>query len=435
MIYDSALDETAIPSAGAFSVTAGGVSQTITAVAVAGRVVTLTLASPVSSAEVVTVSYMVPAAEDAARIKNTNGDAAEGFADRAVVIPPDPPTITSVESSTGGLAVAWSAVADVSGYDLAWRQDGETAWQSTRTGQQQHTIGDLADGALYWVRARGVETHGGLDGQTIYTTTWSTPRPGIAGDWKPRNLQVTPGDRSVTATWDTVAGADDYEFEWQPKSDAGPGARSTGGGSSESSHQARSGSATPRNVLPPPPATDAPAWSPIPVEPDASRWSATITGLDNGEDYSARVRALRRLQVDPGEATERNLVLYSGWVNAEATPALAFEVAAGASGPQVVWSGGKVTWTVKLRHAGSLGPVGYQPFANQPIRGRVFDGPSMGTSVRCVPTAAVSFELSQTLNPACVTDDEGKVTLEYRAAVVRTNGDVGVDELVVFRRL
>ena len=434
LVYDSVLDESLIPPVDAFSVSADGVTQTISAVAVLGRVVTLALASPVvSPTATVTVSYTSPAATDTSRIQTTGGDAAAAFADQPVTIPQDPPTITSVESPTGGLAISWSPVAGISGYDLAWRQDTDPEWQSTRIGiQQQDTIGDLSDGALYWVRIRAVKTAGALTDQAIYVTGWSTAEPGIAGDWAPQNVEVTPGDRMVTVTWDTVAGADDYEFQWQPNSEAASDARSDGGGGSESSKQARSGSATSRNVLEPPPATDTPAWSPVPFEADASRGSATVTGLDNGEDYSVRVRALRRVQVDPGAATERTLVLYSGWFEQDVTPALAFETHGEPSGPRVVWSGGRVLWEVTLRHEGSLGPTGYQPFANQPIAAFVTKGPSTGAPVRCVLDGADDRDGAQGRYGDCITDAEGKVKLEYRAASVRTDAAVGVDELAVF---
>ena len=261
LIYDTALDETAIPSAGAFSVTVDGASQTVSGVAVAGRAVTLTLAPPVSSTAAVTVSYTVPEGEDAARIKDTGGDAAEGFADRSVEVPPGAPTITGVASTAGGLTVSWSAVTEASGYDLAWRRDGETLWQSTRTGQQQHAIGDLTDGALYWVRVRGAVTHGGLDGRTIYTTTWSTPHPGIASDWTPQNLQVTSGDRMLSVAWGDVPGATGYEVEFWPI-----------------------GTPVERDPV-------------VPMR-DGDAWSAHIAGLDNGVAHIIRVRSVRALNPD-----------------------------------------------------------------------------------------------------------------------------------------
>ena len=57
LTYDEALDEGLEPAAGAFAVTAGGSTVTVSSVDVSGSAVTLTLASAVSAGDTVTVSY------------------------------------------------------------------------------------------------------------------------------------------------------------------------------------------------------------------------------------------------------------------------------------------------------------------------------------------------------------------------------------------
>ena len=66
LTYDEALDETSVPAPGAFAVTVAGTARSLAAsdpVAVAGKTVTLTLASAVAHGEAVTLAYTVPAAQ------------------------------------------------------------------------------------------------------------------------------------------------------------------------------------------------------------------------------------------------------------------------------------------------------------------------------------------------------------------------------------
>ena len=196
LVYSADLDGSSVPAVAAFSVTVDGSLQAISGVSVTGRAVTLTLASPLASTQNATVTYTPPTNPDDPRIQSADGDAAAGFTDQAVTIPPDPPAVTSVESTAGGLTVQWDAVADVTGYDLQWRHDTDSAWQSTRIDQQQHTIGGLADGALYWVRIRAVKTPRGphrpnplhhrlVTGPTRRRRRLDTPKP----DSDPRRPQ------------------------------------------------------------------------------------------------------------------------------------------------------------------------------------------------------------------------------------------------------
>ena len=429
--YDADLDESSVPSVGAFSVRVDGAIRTISGVTVAGRVVRLTLASPITSAQRVTVSYTPPTTADAHGIETTNGDAAEGVTDQPVTIPPDPPTITGAESATGGLTVRWDAVADISGYDLEWRPDAEATWQPTRIDQQQHTISDLTDGALYWVRVRAVKTDGELTGQTLYTTAWSQPEPAIAGAWTPQNLQVTSGDRMLAVTWDTVAGADDYEVEYRVSPEGAEDAEDA-----EDAKTQRRNTGGARSVAPPLVAVPDSALpgSALAVLGDQG-WAAHVTGIDNGTTYEVQVRAQRTITSPSGAVTLR-----SAPVSKTATAGLAFVVVE-PSGPRVVRSGGNVNWTIEL-HLPRLrmddpSPPSV-PFAGRRIAAFVSAGPSMGKAqVRCLRDAAVppgGGDDAVAYGPYgdCTTDDEGKVTLEYRAANVRTNAEVGVDRLAVF---
>ena len=421
LVYDTALEESSVPTGGAFSLTVDGTSRTITGVTVAGRVVTLTPASPVTSAEVVTVSYTAPTATDAALIQTANGDAAEGFTDEPVVIPPDPPEITGAESTTGGLTVTWTPVADISGYDVEWRQDGEQTWQSTRTGRlEQHTIGDLTDGALYWVRVRAVKTDGELTGQTLYTTAWSQADPGIAGDWTPQNLSVTPADSSLEVTWDTVTGAEDYDVRYRPEAEVGGGGAAVTRSAGVARAVATDDFAAARSAL-------------AVLSADRSTARADITGLDNGNTYEVQVRAVRTVMSPSGAVTLR-----SAPAPATGTPGVSFRVAdVSFLGESFVRSRGNVYRTFELQYNPPSGHLPFPPFANQPIGAYVKEGPSSTTAeIKCLLDAAVAPAGGQAGGLGsygdCVTDQHGKLTITYRAEEVRLNSEVGADEIYLY---
>ena len=87
LTYDEALDTGSVPgSRGAFIVRAGGTVRALAAgswISIAGRAVTLTLASVVGAGETVTVTY-VPSLASATPIRDLAGNAAGGLSNRAV---------------------------------------------------------------------------------------------------------------------------------------------------------------------------------------------------------------------------------------------------------------------------------------------------------------------------------------------------------------
>ncbi|CAO3454929.1 hypothetical protein [Azospirillum argentinense] len=128
LTYDTALDAVNIPSAGSFTVLAGGSPVTVSGVAVdtASKTVTLTLAQPVAHGAAVSVSYADPTAGDDANAIQSFGDGldAAGFTGRSVTnTTPDPngvpPTLT-LTTKNGGFSSGQGS----SGTDLF---DGVTA--------------------------------------------------------------------------------------------------------------------------------------------------------------------------------------------------------------------------------------------------------------------------------------------------------------------
>ena len=77
--FDEALAEVQAPASTAFAVTVAGNSRGVSAVAVSGSAVTLTLVTAVSEGDAVTVDYTAPTGESAARLQDLAGNAAASF--------------------------------------------------------------------------------------------------------------------------------------------------------------------------------------------------------------------------------------------------------------------------------------------------------------------------------------------------------------------
>ena len=82
--FTEALDTAGTPDTSAFAVTVAGSGRGVSAVAVSGSEVTLTLATAAFSGDAVTVGYTAPADESAARLGDLVGNAAATFSGRAV---------------------------------------------------------------------------------------------------------------------------------------------------------------------------------------------------------------------------------------------------------------------------------------------------------------------------------------------------------------
>ena len=77
--FDEPLDTGETPDKSAFAVTVAGNSRGVSAVAVSGSAVTLTLVTAVSEGDAVTVDYTAPTGESAARLQDLVGNAASSF--------------------------------------------------------------------------------------------------------------------------------------------------------------------------------------------------------------------------------------------------------------------------------------------------------------------------------------------------------------------
>ena len=155
--FDSGLDETSLPAAGAFSVSVAGAPRAVSSVSVSQDLVTLTLAEPVSAGEAVTVGYAPPAGEPGLRLAG-GGAAVAAFAGYAVAndtpagepqqaSPPgavDPLTARFTDAPAGhqgdgefALRVAFSAAVAARAKDAGVQVSGGTLTRAVRVNKRK----------------------------------------------------------------------------------------------------------------------------------------------------------------------------------------------------------------------------------------------------------------------------------------------------------
>ena len=116
-----------MPAASAF--TLEGTSETVDTVAISGMDVILTLSAPVSSTDVVTVTYM-PGTNP---VQDEAGNAAAALTDLSVnnITPPVPTGVMASPAAPDALEVSWTEpdlLGGTGGYDVQYRIDGGSNW-------------------------------------------------------------------------------------------------------------------------------------------------------------------------------------------------------------------------------------------------------------------------------------------------------------------
>ena len=101
--FSESLTESPLPAADTFTATVGGSNRGVSTVAISGDVVTVTLASAVSSSDEVTVGYTAPTNQAAASLQDLNGNSAASFSGSSVTNntpAPTPLTASSLNESS-----------------------------------------------------------------------------------------------------------------------------------------------------------------------------------------------------------------------------------------------------------------------------------------------------------------------------------------------
>ena len=187
LVYDEALNPASRPAANAYMVTAtAGTTTTnpaVSAVAVGGSRVTLTLDTAPSQGATVTLAYAPPASNP---VQDAAGNDAPAFSDQSVTVgtpppppPPPPPTgggggggrarppsypgTIRAEGGDGEVTLTWDAPSSQGSSRIEhyeYRIDGEGEWISTGSADRIHTITGLINGRVYFFHLRAVSAAG-----------------------------------------------------------------------------------------------------------------------------------------------------------------------------------------------------------------------------------------------------------------------------------
>ena len=170
----------------------------------------------------------------------------------STVVAPDAPFGLSATPGNRQVMLSWvqpSGGAALTHYE--YEQDGSGTWTSTGGTAPSHTVTGLTNGQSYTFRVRAVNSAGQSAASGSRTATPTTTAPEA-----PESLRFTPGDQQVTLRWRAPTndgGSEITRYEYE---------------------QDRSGT-----------------W----ISTGGTATSHTVTGLNNGQTYTFRVRAVNAL--------------------------------------------------------------------------------------------------------------------------------------------
>ena len=230
LTYDEDLDENSEPSSDAFSVTAGGTGRAVDGVSVSGSSVILTLASAVTAADTVTVSYTALADTAAPRIRDLAGNAAASFSDELVTNNTPPPAntpATGAPSISGTVRVGetltaeTSAIADADGldnvgYSYQWLANGADIGGATSS---SYTLVEADAGLTIKVKVSFRDDKNNPETLTSAATAAVEPRPNTPATGAPTISGTAQVGETLTVETSAIDDADGldkvgYSYQW-----------------------------------------------------------------------------------------------------------------------------------------------------------------------------------------------------------------------------
>ena len=223
--YSEALRATSVPAAGSFTVSVAGTNKTPSNVQVSGSAVILTLATAVTSAQTVTVSYTVPSSNP---IEDWAGNNAAALSGQAVTNQtPAVPSPTASATATPSATVTPGATVTLNG-SASTAPPGATltyAWSRTagpavtlnnaKTARASFTAPDSAVGTTLTFRLTVTATGGPSDGLTATDDVTLT-----VGDGPPRFLggvgamRLNPGEEMTPVTLPAATGGNGGPYSY-----------------------------------------------------------------------------------------------------------------------------------------------------------------------------------------------------------------------------
>ena len=230
LTFDTAVEDTPAPTPGQFTVNVmnedGSTSTvSVSSVSVNGAVVTLGLASALSSGQTVTLDY-VHDADTPLKRDSDGGDHAPGFSGQAVDMsqlePPGAVTnlVVSAEPGRKALLGTWDAMTSATSYKLRWRKSGgEFKAANAITVNDAIWVITVSGYGRWEVRAQGCNDAGcGPEASsTVEVVKAASLRLKRAVD---AEGNVRP--RTLTASWDPVSDAASYTLRWRRTGESPP---------------------------------------------------------------------------------------------------------------------------------------------------------------------------------------------------------------------
>ena len=230
LTYDETLDDNSEPLSDAFSVTVGGTSRAVDGVSVSGDTVTLTLASAVTAADTVTVSYAAPTDAAAPRIQDEAGNPAASFSDQDVENNTPPPantpatgapTISGTVRAGETLTAETRDIEDDDGLDNAifsYQWIAGTTNISGATGSTYTLVDDDA-GLTIKVKVSFFDDKNNPETLTSAATAAVEPRPNSPATGAPTISGTVRVGETLTADTSAIADADGmsgavFTYQW-----------------------------------------------------------------------------------------------------------------------------------------------------------------------------------------------------------------------------
>ena len=223
--YSEDLNTTA-PANSAFTVKVdAGAGANPTGVSIAGSVITLTLAAPVTRDQTATVSYSKPSANP---IKDPSGKEADGFGDQDVDYVSDVRNLRAVPGDQQ-VELKWDDPNEdtIQKYEYRKRNSADTDWNpnwrdvsGSNDDTTEHMVGGLTNGLEYTFQVRPVYRRNSVDTPGKEGQVKSIPRGALGA---PVNLTATSaGDGEIALSWDdpndaTLTG---YQYRYMNTSDS-----------------------------------------------------------------------------------------------------------------------------------------------------------------------------------------------------------------------
>ena len=230
LTYDEELNENSEPSPDAFSVAVGGTGRAVDRVSVAGDTVTLTLASAVTAADTVTVSYTAPTDAAAPRIQDEAGNPAASFSDQDVENNTPPPantpatgapTISGTAEVGKTLTASTSDIADADGlnnvgYSYQWLANGADIAGAT---SDTYTLVDDDAGLTIKVKVSFFDDKNYPETLTSAATAAVEPRPNSPATGAPTISGTVRVGETLTASTSAIDDADGldnavFAYQW-----------------------------------------------------------------------------------------------------------------------------------------------------------------------------------------------------------------------------